>query len=77
MTLCAYPHCNNPLDDVKPGARYCSRRCQIDGYRRSYSRRTYVTLTIGEHQQLADLAETEGTTIDEIAAELIREGLGR
>lgn len=60
---------------VRSGALYCSRRCQVAAYRRCYSRRTYVTLTVDEHRQLSDLAAAIGTTVDEVAAELIREGL--
>lgn len=73
---CAYPPCDRPVTG-RAGATHCSRRCQIDHYRRNYSRRTYVTLTLDEHQQLTDLARADGTTVDEVAAELVREGLGR
>lgn len=73
---CQHPHCANTVTG-RTGARYCSRRCQIDHYRRTYSRRTYITLTLDEHQQLTDLARADGTTVDEVAAELVREGLRR
>jgi hypothetical protein len=77
VVICSYTHCETEFDPYAagPAQRFCSRACQVAQYRRSHTRRTYVVLTVDEHRALQDLADDCGTTIDEIAAEIIREGL--
>lgn len=74
MTTCAYVMCDNTLiaTDKK---RYCSRNCQVAAYRRQHTNRTFVTLTRAEHQAVKDLAAAENTTMDDIIAMFVREGL--
>lgn len=76
MTTCQYAMCDNTIIQTDK-KRYCSRACQVAAYRRQYTNRTYVTLTRDEYQAVKDYAAAEKTTMDDIIAMFVREGLER
>ena len=77
MTTCAYTKCDNPVIRTNQ-QRYCSRACQVAAYRERNGRgQLTITIDYSDRDAITALAADCDMTINQLAAQLITEGLRR